>query len=233
MDRNVSLLLPFAAFAAAVVAGCGARAENLATQGATRGVFRAERHGRTVRVEVGLEKLPPSASVVTMGLKLADGTPLYPQTICGLSGPAADLREARRVGFAFRPGPATQSAGIRPEFWVQVTFELGALARSVHGGTFSLVLGDPTASQSCGMGITTSVMTRDGSPCPVDCVELAEFYKSEFIPMPLPRVTAPPTVSIHLAETPAKEPGGTSVPIVPTLAAETTHEAPPILAAMR
>ena len=196
--------------------GCG-RGERISISGPPRGSLQAARVGNVVIVQVGLADVPADVKLMTLGLKLGDGTAVYPKTIRMLNDPPRDLAAAPRVDFAFDGDGPRRRGAAEPGLWVRVTFELEP-PRSADGSTFSLVLGDSETVAGCRMGITTSIFTRDGSPSLFGCILPEErLEEGSFLPLPRIRPQAP-TVSFFFRELPDGRRKGELVKIVPALA---------------
>jgi hypothetical protein len=194
--------------------GCG-RSKAISTEPAAHGTLRAERRDRTVIVEVGLGGIPESVKLVTLGLRLADGTAVFPRTVRVLGASRGDLAAAPKVEFGFGPGWPGRAAAPDAALWLQITFELDAGAGTADGSTFTLVLGDAETLQGCQLGITTSVFTRDGSPSLFGCIATEPFGQDAFLPMPPVPQPRPPVASFRFKEPPAARRQGAVVEIRP------------------
>jgi len=141
---------------ACVLAGCNG-GQAISPDEATAASLRAARMGQTVVVEVGLGRLPVSVRVVTLGLKLADGTVVPPGTVSLARSPAGKVVASPRLDFVFADSGVRCLASAHPDRWLVVTFDLGRRS-GVDGSLFSLVLGDPDAPGARRMGITLSLI---------------------------------------------------------------------------
>ncbi len=197
---------------ACVLAGCNG-GQAISPDEATVASLRAARMGQTVVVEVGLGRLPVSVRVVTLGLKLADGTVVPPGTVSLARSPAGKVVASPRLDFVFADSGVRCLASAHPDRWLVVTFDLGRRS-GVDGSLFSLVLGDPDAPGARRMGITTAVSVRDGSPSLFACIALGDSVEAAG----LPRRGRPPEASFRFDEQPSPETLASCVPIRPAIA---------------
>lgn len=224
---NRSLRAAWAALlAAGLVSGCGG-GRRIAAAGPACGTLRAGRSGRAVIVEVGLTNVPASTDLVTLGLKLGDGTAVFARTVRTQEGFSPELAAAPSITFSF-DGAATEPPGRgEPQVWLQVTFELADGGRSADDSTFSLVLGDPETIDGCRMGITTSIFTRDGSPSLSGCI-VRDYEEVGVFPLPPPQAARPPAVSFRFAERASVGPRALPIEIVPEIASADEWNLPPL-----
>ena len=149
--------------------------------GPPHGTLVASRAGNLVVVEARLANVPEDVTMVAAGLKLHDRTPLAAKTISLVRDPEPHPAGTPKVDFDFgREGTPTRAAG-GTILCVQVTYELENRPFSVHGSTFTLVLGYPDGDLACQMGTSAGVYTRDGGPLLCECVRIEP-----------PRTTGPP-----------------------------------------
>jgi hypothetical protein len=144
------------------------------------GSLRATRADNTVIVEISLANLPQAADMVAVGLKLPDGTVVYPNAIRVLEAPSGALAGYPADG---------QNALLR----VQVVYQLDEGATAADGSVFSLALGDVDSTAGREMGITTGVSTRNGSPFLADhTIPWPAVANADNVPVPpAPRSTVP------------------------------------------
>ena len=168
---------------------------------ATRGTLRAAQIGDTVVVEIALSGLPERERMLGMGLKLTDGTVIYPKAIHVLKAPSRELATAAKMDFDFSGSTALGEGG--SSLYLQVVYELENGRPVGNGSTFSLVLGDPDSESGREMGITTGVSTRDGSPFMADyCITLNDATDAAGYPTPpAPRRSNAPAVRYRFEET--------------------------------
>lgn len=136
------------------------------------GSLRATRADNTVIVEISLANLPQAADMVAVGLKLPDGTVVYPNAIRVLEAPSSERTDLLRV---------------------QVVYQLEPGAGTADGSVFSLALGDVDSTAGREMGITTGVSTRNGSPFLADhTIPWPAVANADNVPVPpAPRSTVP------------------------------------------
>ena len=179
--------------------GCG-HAGGISSESTTSGTIRAARTGRLVTVEVGLADLPPTLDVLTLGLKLRDGTAVYPRAIEGLSAPSGELTGSPVAHFRMGDEAAPEGFRSRPDMRLGVVFDLDKGWESVDEGTFTLVLGDPAMSEGCRMGITAMLSARDGSPSLLSCIAMRPFGGDAMLALPPPPIQYVPSVAFRLRE---------------------------------
>jgi hypothetical protein len=167
----------------------------------TYGTIRAARLGQAVIVQVGFQGMPRSVNTLTLGLRLDDGSAVYPTTIHSLRNPDRELLASPEVGFRMGRGVIAAAKNVRPTRWLETTFELDAAQISANGSVFSLLLGEPETVQGCDLGMSVSVSARDDSPSLYSCILLkpAEGMDTLLSLPPAPRPEAP-VASFRLSE---------------------------------
>lgn len=196
-------------------------------EGPVRGTLHASRAGKDVIVEVALADIPERVRMVAAGLKLSDGTVVYPKTVLTLPQPAAHRAAAPRVDFSFRDGKITHLTPADPTLCLRITYALEDEARSANRSTFTLVLGDPDTSLGCRMGLTTGVSTRDGGPLLLECIGLDHgAYLGPIPPQPPAPRRLVPVVTFRFRE-PHRPTNGETVWMTPVIASVSPDLPPP------
>ena len=127
------------------------------------GDIRAGQFGNSVIVEVKLAGVPGKTRLLAMGLKLRDGTALYPSAVHILPGPTQELAGSPRVRFGFS-GPPAQLTAAGPGMCFQMRYELEAGSVEADGSVFWLALGEPDGAAGTKAGITCGLSLDDATP---------------------------------------------------------------------
>jgi hypothetical protein len=154
---------------AACLAGCSDSGQKASLgcggQGvlAARGEVCASQAGNVVVVEVRLFGVPERTRLLAMGLKLRDGTALYPSAVRILPGPGRDLAGSPWVRFGF-DGSVGAASGQSADLCFQMFYELEEGSVGSAGSVFWLALGEPDGPAGTEAGITSGLSLHDGTP---------------------------------------------------------------------
>jgi hypothetical protein len=174
----------------------------------TYGTLRAARLDRTVIVQLGFQQMPTWVNTLTLGLRLDDGSAVYPTTVRSLRNPDRELLASPEVAFRLGRGVIAPAQSVHPTRWIETIFELDAAQTLANGSMFSLLLGDPESVQGCDLGMSVSVSAKDDSPSLYSCILLKPMEGAELLlnlpPAPRPDV---PVASFRLSEKSAKADG--------------------------
>lgn len=179
----------------------------------TFATLRAARVGRTIIVQLGFQQMPSWVSTLTLGLRLDDGSAVYPTTVRSLRNPDRELLASPEVAFRMGRGVVTPAQNVRPTRWIETTFELDATQTSANGSMFSLLLGDPESVQGCDLGMSVSVSAKDDSPSLYSCILLKPMGGIDLL-LNLPAAPRPdvPVASFRLSEKPVTAEGKIAPP---------------------
>jgi hypothetical protein len=201
--------------AAACLAGCSGNGQKACLGGAGEGVLAARGEvcasqvGNVVVVEVRLSGVPERTRSLAMGLKLRDGTALYPSAVRILPGPGRDLAGGPRVRFGFDGStPAAEALPAGTDVCFQMHYELEEGSVGSAGSVFWLAVGEPDGPAGTEAGITCGLSLDDSTPFfsgygvrLSPCAEVAG----------LPALAEPrhsvPMVGFHLGESPVTSAG--------------------------
>jgi hypothetical protein len=139
---------------------------------AARGDIWTSQVGNTVVVDLKLTGVPERVRSLAMGLRLRDGTALYPSAMLILPGPAREWTGKPPVRFGFDGSSAVAeglsadgspvSAG--PDVCLQMQYQLEEGSVGFTGGVFWLALGEPDGPSGTAAGITCGLSLDEGAP---------------------------------------------------------------------
>jgi hypothetical protein len=130
---------------------------------AARGEVSASQAGNVVVVEVRLSGVPQRTRLLAMGLKLRDGTAIYPSAVRILPGLVRDSASSPGVRFGFDGSPVV-TEGQSADLSFQMHYELEEGSVGSVGSVFWLALGEPDGPAGTEAGITCGLSLDDGTP---------------------------------------------------------------------